>query len=83
MSNVIALSNAAISDGKPVAEVVDLLEEMLAKAKDGKIIGIAMVVAEGAPAVFETAIVGSHNTKHTLSAGIVSLMFQFGRSMSN
>lgn len=82
MSNVISLSNSSIQDGKPVEEVVTLLEEMLAKAKDGKVIGLAMVVAESGPQVFETAIFGSEGTRHTLSAGILSLAFQFGRAMS-
>jgi hypothetical protein len=82
MSNVVALGNFSVPDSGPVAPVVEILEEMLAKAREGKIIGVAVVAAERDPLAFETVFHGGQMSRHTLAAGVLSLHYQFGRNMT-
>lgn len=81
MSNVVPLGNFSVPDSGPVEKVVDIFEEMLAKAKEGKIVGVAVVVAERDPLAFETVYHGAQNSRHTLAAGVLALGYQFGRNM--
>lgn len=82
MSNVVGIHGAEVPTGEPVKEVVAVIEEMLAKAKTGKIVGVAMVVAEIDPVLFETAYFGAHGSRHTLAAGVLALGYQFGKRMT-
>jgi hypothetical protein len=82
MSNVVALGNCSIPNDDPVKEVVTILEEILEKAKNGKVVGVAIVVAERDPLLFETAYFGGQSSVHTLAAGVLALGYQFGKRMS-
>jgi hypothetical protein len=81
MTNVVALPNFSVPSEEPVAEVVEILEEALGKAKEGKLRGVAVVMVEGSPDAFETAY-HSSNSRHTMAAGVMSLHWQVSRKMS-
>lgn len=82
MSNVIALNNCSVPSYEPVARVVEILEEKLAAAREGKIIGVAVVSVERDPAAFATEFHGEQTSSHCLSAGVLSLAYQIGREIS-
>lgn len=81
MSNVTALPGFSVPSPDPVAEVVEILEDALERARAGKLKGVAVVMVEGSPDAFETAY-HSSNSRHTMAAGVMSLHWQISRRMS-
>ena len=66
---------------EPVQEVVDILSEALAKAKSGKLTGVAVVMVERDPEAFDVAY-HSHASRYTLAAGALVLNWKLGERMS-
>lgn len=80
--NVVALGDFSIPSSEPVAEVIEILEAALEKARDGRIVGVALVTAERDPAAFETRYHGEQNSRHNLAAGVMSMHYLMSRAMS-
>lgn len=82
MSNVIALEGYSVPSHEPVARVVEILEQVLSQAKEGKITGVAVVSVERDPAAFVTEFHGEQGSRHCLAAGVLSLGYQIGKVIS-
>jgi hypothetical protein len=82
MTNVIALPNYSAPSLEPVPRVVEILEEALQQAREGKITGVAVVSVERDPAAFVTEFHGEQSSRHCLSAGVLSLGYQIGKVIS-
>lgn len=82
MSNVIALGTFSVPSAEPVARVVEILEETLQRAKEGRVVGVAVVTAERDPAAFLIEYHGGQSSRHCLSAGVLSLGYQIGKEIS-
>lgn len=79
--NVVALPGYSVPTREAVQEVVDILEEALAKAKDGKLDGVAVVMAERDPAAFDVVYHAS-GTRHSLAAGVMALHWKIAQRMA-
>jgi hypothetical protein len=77
---VVALPGYSVPSDAPVAEVVKILEEALAQAKRGRIIGCALVTVEKQPLTNVFAYHAEHPSRHTLMAGVLGLSWRLGRS---
>lgn len=82
MTNVVPLSNCSIPSNEPVQRVVETLEAALTQAREGKIIGVAVVLIERDPAAFVTEYHAEQSSCHHLSAGVLSLAWQIGKEIS-
>ena len=81
--NVHALPGYSVPSHEPVAEIVKMLEETLALARSGEVIGVAIVRATRQPRAFETNYHGEQSCRHTLAAGVLALGYQFGKELSD
>lgn len=82
MSNVVGINGCTpLSSGEPIQEVVDLLEEALAKAKAGKLDGVAIITSEWDPAAFDVVYYAAR-TKHRLAAGVMTLQWKMAQRMA-
>jgi hypothetical protein len=81
MSNVVALPGYSAPSTEAVQEIVDILEEALADAKSGKIIGLAIVTAYRGPLRAVHQSHAAHDSSHTVVAGAAGLMWSLGKSM--
>lgn len=81
-SNVVALGNYSVPSNEPVTRVVEILEEALEQARQGKIIGVAVVAIERDPLAFRTEFHGEQSSSHCLAAGSLSLSYQIGKEIS-
>ncbi|TAL43833.1 MAG: hypothetical protein EPN91_05610 [Salinibacterium sp.] len=79
--NVVALPGYSVPTTEAIPEVVAILEEYLAKAREGKVVGVAVVTAERDPAAFDSAYHASDH-KHTLAAGIMALHWKIASRMA-
>jgi hypothetical protein len=82
MSNVHALPGFSVPSLDPVARVVEILEEALEAAKDGKITGVALVMVERDPVTFVTTYHCEQSGRHSLGSGVLSLGYQIGKIFS-
>ena len=73
VSNVVALPNCFVPNNEPVKEVIDILEEFLAKARDGRIVALGLIVVEREPMAFELVYTARQGSRHTLIAGAAAL----------
>lgn len=72
-SNIVALPNSFVPSPEPVQDIIDLLEEVLVKARDGRVVGIGMVVVEREPVAFELIYTAQQGSRHSLAAGVAAL----------
>lgn len=83
MSNVVALGNFSVPSHEPVERVVEILEGALEQAKQGRIIGVAVVAVERDPQAFTTNYHGGQMSRHCLAAGVLSMGYQIGKAISD
>jgi hypothetical protein len=81
-SNVVALPGFSVPNDAPVEKIVELLEEALGEARNGRLIGLAMVAVTKDPDLFETRFHATQGSRHSLGAGVLSLGWQIGRELS-
>lgn len=82
MTNVVALSNFSVPTNDPVDRVVEILEEILAQAREGKVVGVAVVSIERDPMTFVTTFHCEQSGRHSLGSGVLSLGYQIGKIFS-
>jgi hypothetical protein len=77
--NVVALPGYSVPSDEPVETVVDILERALFQAKQGRIVGVALVTVERQPLanVFEWH--AEQMSRHTLIAGVTGLHWRMGQ----
>jgi hypothetical protein len=80
--SVIALPTFSVPSDEPVARVVEILEEALAKARSGKVIGVALVCAERSPESFLIEYHAEQSSKHSVGAGVLAMSVKIGRALS-
>lgn len=80
--NVVALANFSVPSMEPISEVVEILETALAKAKEGKVTGVALVTVERDPSAFETRYHGEQNSRHNLAAGVMAMHYHISQAMA-
>lgn len=78
--NVVALRDAPIP-GKPVEILVECLEDLLARAQAGEIIGFAYAVTEPAGAT-ATGWRGADGTRHPLCSAIAVLQHRYTEALA-
>lgn len=80
--NVVALPGFSLPSQKPVAQVVEFLEEALAKARAGKTVGIGIITCDRDPDTFVTYFVAEQGSRYSLAAGILSLHHDVGELLA-
>lgn len=81
-SNIVALGNYSVPSNEPIVRVIEILEETLQRAREGKIIGVAIASVERDPLAFMTEFHGEQSSSHCLAAGVLSLGWQLGKEIS-
>ena len=79
--NVHALPGYSVPSREPVAKVVEILEQALKLAKDGIVVGVAVVCAYRDPASFGNNFHGEQSSRHSLAAGVLALGYQIGQEL--
>lgn len=72
-SNVVALPGYTAPSNEPVTRVVEILEDALALAKSGQLIGVAIVEVTKDPMQFATTFHAEHSSRHSLGSGCLVL----------
>lgn len=73
--NVVALPGYSVPSNAPVGRVVEILEEALADARSGRIVGVAVVAVERQPLAVTHEFHGEHDSRHHLMAGVMGLHY--------
>ncbi len=64
-------------------EVIEILERALQQARDGSIVGVAIVKVRRQPVGFSQEFHDEPGTSHTLTAGVAALMWRLGAALNN
>jgi hypothetical protein len=78
---VLPFKDFSVPSAEPVPEIVEMLEEALKQAKDGLLIGLALVKVKRQPLAFSQHYWASQNSNHSLVAGVFSLHHRMGMDM--
>lgn len=76
---VIALPGYSVPSNEPVARVIEILEEALAGAKSGQIVGVALVAVERQPLAATHEFHGEHYSRHHIMAGVMGLHYALSK----
>jgi hypothetical protein len=79
--NLVRLQNASIPKPQASADIVEMLEDVLERAKNGQVIGLAYVVVEPGRR-FEMNYRAGHGIRHSLVAGVCALHHDMGKIVS-
>lgn len=80
--NVTAFPGLSVPGNEPVKEVVDLLEEALERARSGKLQGIAIIMIERNPELFELMYY-QESGRYALAAGALALQWKLGKKLAD
>jgi hypothetical protein len=78
---VVPFKDFSVPTDEAIPEIVEMLEEALKQAKDGMIVGLALVKVKRQPLAFSQHYWASQNTNHSLSAGVHSIAFRIDRDL--
>lgn len=80
-NNVTAFPGVSVPGNEPVAEVIALLEEALEKARSGKLQGVAVIMIERNPELFELAYF-QKSGRYAMAAGALALQWKLGKKLA-
>jgi hypothetical protein len=78
---VVPFKDFSVPSNEAVPEIVEMLEEALKQAKDGLIVGLALVKVKRQPLTFSQHYWASQNSNHSLAAGVLSICHRIGRDI--
>lgn len=78
---VIPMKNFSVPSNEAVPEIVEMLEEALEQARNGLLVGLALVKVKRQPLAFSQHYWASQNSNHSLVAGILSLHHRVGQDV--
>lgn len=81
-NNVTAFPGLSVPNSEPVAEVIALLEEALERARSGKLKGVAVIMIERDPELFELAYF-QESGKYAMAAGALALQWRIARTLAD
>lgn len=78
---VLPFKDFSVPSNEPVPEIVEMLEDALQQAKDGLLVGLALVKVKRQPLAFSQHYWASQNSNHSLAAGVMSISHRIAADM--